>query len=122
MTPEAAVTSWLSGATGMGVYAEGHVPDGAAYPYATLSLPGCAGGSTSAATLDLWYRGAGEAVPNAAARALSQAIGRGGVIVPCDGGAAWLTRGEPWCQPMTDVDDAIERRHVNLTIEWETTD
>ena len=120
MTPEAAVTRWLADAVGLRVHARGHVPEGSTYPYATLYLPGCCGGSTSAAAIDLWYRGAGEAEPNAAARRLSAAISRGGAMVPFDGGAAWVRRGEPWCQPVEDQDDAVERRTINIEVEWLT--
>ena len=123
MTPEAAFSAWLAGAVGATAYADGHVPDSAAYPFATFSLPASAwGDAPAAATVDLWTRGEGEAATNALARKLSAAIGLGGAMVACDGGGMWLTRGEPWCQPVTDEDPVVSRRRINVSVEWITTD
>ena len=120
MTPEAAVTRWLADAVGLRVHARGHVPEGSAYPYATLYRPGGGGGARSGAPPDRGSRGPGVAAPTPAARRLSAAISRGGAMVPFDGGAAWVRRGEPWCQPVEDPDDAVERRTINIEVEWLT--
>lgn len=122
MTPEAAVFALVADATGLKVYADGHAPVTAEWPFATATVPAGCLGAEVAATVDLWYRDAGEAAPNEAARRLSSAIGRGGRLVAFDGGAAWVRRGDPWCTPMTDTDDEVERRHINITIEYLTQD
>lgn len=52
----------------------------------------------------------------AKARELAEAIGLGGKLIPCDGGAIWLRRGSPWCQNIADEsDENIKRRYVNVT-------
>lgn len=123
MTPEAAFAAWLAAAVGARAYADGHVPDSATYPFVTFTLPAsCWGAAPTAATVDLWTRGEGEAATNARARALSRAIGLGGVLLACDGGGMWLTRGEPWCQAVADEDPAVSRRRINVSVEWMTTD
>ena len=123
MTPEAAFSAWLAGAVGATAYADGHVPDSATYPFVTFTLPAsCWGAAATAATVDRGARGEGEAATNARARALSRAIGLGGVLLACDGGGMWLTRGEPWCQAVADEDPAVSRRRINVSVEWMTTD
>lgn len=123
MTPEAAFASWLESACGVRAYAEGHVPDSAAYPFATFSLPASSWGSgQAAATVDLWSRAEGDAAANRRARSLSRALGLGGVALPCDGGGLWLTRGEPWCQALTDPDPCVCRRRANVSVDWITQD
>lgn len=117
MTPEAAVYALVGDATGLPVYAEGHVPEERPYPFATVAMPVLACGQQAGVTVDLWHRDAGEAVPNAAARSLEAALGRGGRVLACDAGAVWIAIGSPFCQPVTDPDGAVERRHINLTAE-----
>ena len=54
---------------------------------------------------------------------ISQRISRGGKIIPCDGGAIWLKRGQPFAQNMGDEsDDLIKRKYLNITAEYMTAD
>lgn len=79
------------------------------------------GGEPVSLTVNLWYRTTSEAIPNAKAQELSNALGIGGKIIPCDGGYIWLKRGTPWCQNLSDeVDPAIKRRYINITAEYLT--
>lgn len=79
------------------------------------------GGEPVSLTVNLWYRTESEAIPNAKAQELSEAIGYGGVRLPCDEGLIWLKRGSPWCQNLADeVDPAIKRRYINVTAEYLT--
>ena len=72
-------------------------------------------------TVNLWYRTESEAIPNAKAQELSDAIGMGGKVIPCDEGYIWLKRGSPWCKNLADeVDSAIKRRYINMTAEYLT--
>lgn len=72
-------------------------------------------------TVNLWYRTESEAIPNAKAQELSESIGLGGKVIPCDEGYIWLKRGSPWCQNLADeVDSAIKRRYINVTAEYLT--
>lgn len=72
-------------------------------------------------TVNLWYRTESEAIPNAKARELSEAIGMGGKIIHCDGGYIRLKRGSPWCQSLRDdTDQIIKRRYINITARYYT--
>lgn len=79
------------------------------------------GGEPASLTVNLWYLTEREDVPNAKAQELSDAIGYGGVRLPCDEGIIWLKRGSPWCQNLADeTDSAIKRRYINVTAEYLT--
>lgn len=79
------------------------------------------GGEPVSLTVNLWYRTESETIPNAKAQELSDAIGMGGKVIPCNEGYIWLKRGSPWCQNMADeVDPAIKRRYINVTAEYLT--
>lgn len=121
MTPEAAIFDFLAG-TGLPVYAQTSVPDDAAYPYATVELSiGDFWSGEVSIPVSLWYRGDGEAEPNAGARTLAKMVGRGGKVIPCDDGAVWLRLGDPAIQSLGDsTDDKIKRRYINLTAEFMT--
>ncbi len=91
-------------------------------PYLTYTpVFGAWGGEPVSLTVNLWYRTESEAIPNAKAQELSERIGLGGVVIPCDGGYIWLKRGSPWCQSLTDeTDQNIKRRYLNVTAEYLT--
>lgn len=79
------------------------------------------GGEPVSLTVNLWDWTESEAIPNAKAQELSDAIGMGGKVIPCDEGYIWLKRGSPWCQNLADeVDPAIKRRYINVTAEYLT--
>lgn len=79
------------------------------------------GGEPVSLTVNLWYRTESEAIPNAKAQDISDAIGMGGKVIPCDEGYIWMKRGSPWCQNLSDeVDHAIKRRYINVTAEYLT--
>lgn len=122
-TQAAAIYGFLSG-FGIPVYAASSVPENAEFPYMTYTLiTGSWENFAQAMTIDLWYRTTSEAEPNAKAEEMRRAIGRGGKMVQCDGGAMWIMRGSPWCQSMSDpADGMIKRRYINLDIEFLTTD
>lgn len=120
MTKGAALQSFFNGI--MPAYAETSVPDDAAFPYLTyqLALNAWDSGETALA-INMWFRTPSEAVPNAKAQELSDAIGYSGITIPCDGGFIWLKRGSPWCQSMRDESDSmIKRRYINVIAEYFT--
>lgn len=79
------------------------------------------GGEPVSLTVNLWYRTESEAIPNAKAQEISNTIGMGGKVIPCDEGYIWLKRGSPWCQNLSDeVDPTIKRRYINITAEYLT--
>ena len=106
----------------MEAYAASAVPEDVTFPYLTYELITSAWDCGEVGlTVNLWFYTTGEAVPNAKAQELSDAIGYGGVTIPCDGGFIWLKRGSPWCQNLQDdTDKNIKRRYINVTAEYMT--
>lgn len=124
MTPEAAVYKFLAG-FGIPAYASSSTPDQAEFPYITYDLVLGSWGRTEVnVPVNVWYRTDSEAVPNAKVREISEAIGLGGVTVPCDDGMLWIKKGSPWAQSVTidGEDEKVKRRYVNINIEFLTTD
>ena len=120
MTKGAALQAFFS--QFMDAYAASSVPDDVTLPYLTYELITSAwDGGEVGLTVNMWFYTTSEAVPNAKAQELSDAIGYGGVTLPCDGGFIWLKRGSPWCQNLQDdTDKNIKRRYINVTAEYMT--
>ena len=122
MTPEAAIYSLLNGFS-IPAYASASVPDQAQFPYITydLVLGEWEQGEVNM-PVNVWYRTESEAAPNAKVREISNAIGMGGVTLPCDGGMLWVKKGSPWAQAVTveGEDEKVKRRYVNINIEYLT--
>ena len=120
MTKNKALYAWFN--EFMTFYRDTAVPPDAEFPYGTYSyIDSSFGGEQNNLVVNLWYRTESEAVPDAAAQELSDLIGYGGILIPCDEGYIWLNRGSPWCQSLTDAEDsAIKRRYINITVEYLT--
>ena len=103
-------------------YAASSVPDDVIFPYLTYELITSAWEDGEVGiTVNLWYYTTSESIPNAKAQEISNAIGLGGVSVPCDGGFIWVKRGTPWCQNLhDDADPMIKRRYIQITAEYMT--
>ena len=109
---------------GMAAYAASAVPDDVVFPYLTYDLivDTWEGGEVGL-TVNLWFYTESEAVPNAKVQEISEAIGSGGITLPCDGGYIWIKRGSPWCQSLRDTTDpTIKRRYLNVSVEYLTRD
>ena len=120
MTQEAAIQTFLGG-FGIPAYATASVPDDAEFPYITYDLTvGTWGSGESNLVVNAWFRTDSEAIPNAFVRVVSNAIGIGGVTLPCDGGMLWVKRGVPWSQAVlaTGDDEKVKRRYLNIDIEF----
>ena len=121
MTKEQALHKFFNqfGITG---YRNTSVPDGAALPYLTYTCPvSSIMEDPVSITVHTYHYTESEAEPDAVAEAIRKAIGLGGVLVNCDGGAIWLKWGAPWCQSLTDdTDKTIKRRYINITAEFLT--
>lgn len=116
----AALQAWLE-RFGMPVYSAQAVPDGAALPYLTYEPVSAAFGDGAQAVLvEAWRRTESEARANADAEAIGRALGLGGVVLPCDGGALWLTRGAPLWQAADSGEPGVKRRYVNIDVEYVT--
>lgn len=127
MTPEAAIYKFMS-SFGIPAYPSSSVPsqgddEWQGFPYITYDLVvGEWLEPEVNMSANVWYRTESEAQPNAKVREISQAIGKGGVTLPCDGGMLWLKRGSPWAQAVTIVgeDEKVKRRYINVNIEYLT--
>lgn len=122
MTKAAAIYQFWS-SFGLTAYEENTVPTDAAFPYITYQLVTDSFDREIPLTASIWYRSESWAGINAKAEEISQKISRGGKIIPCDGGAIWLKRGQPFAQSMGDEsDDLIKRKYLNITAEFMTAD
>ena len=122
MTKAAAIYQFWN-SFGLTAYEENSVPDDAAFPYITYQLVTDSFDSEIPLTASIWYRSESWTAINAKTEEISQKISRGGKIIPCDGGAIWLKRGQPFAQNMGDEsDNLIKRKYLNITAEFMTAD
>ena len=122
MTKAAAIYQFWN-SFGLTAYEENTVPHDAHFPYITYQLVADGFDHEIQLTASLWYRSESWTAINAQTEEISQTISRGGKIIPCDGGAIWLKRGQPFAQSMGDEsDDLIKRKYLNITAEFMTAD
>ena len=122
MTKAAAIYQFWN-SFGLTAYEENTVPDDASFPYITYQLVTDSFDREITLTASIWYRSESWAGINAKTEEISQKISRGGKVIPCDGGAIWLKRGQPFAQSMGDEsDDLIKRKYINITAEFMTAD
>ena len=122
MTKAAAIYQFWN-SFGLTAYEENTVPDDAAFPYITYQLVTDSFDYEIPLTASIWYRSESWTAINSKTEEVSQKISRGGKIIPCDGGAIWLKRGQPFAQSMGDEsDNLIKRKYLNITAEFMTAD
>ena len=122
MTKAAAIYQFWN-SFGLTAYEENSVPDDAAFPYITYQLVTDSFDREIPLTASIWYRSESWSGINAKTEEISKTISRGGKIIPCDGGAIWLKRGQTFAQSMGDEsDDIIKRKYLNITAEFMTAD
>ena len=122
MTKAAAIYQFWN-SFGLTAYEENSVPDDAAFPYITYQLVTDSFDREIPLTVSIWYRSESWTGINAKTEEISRTIGRGGNIIPCDDGAIWLKRGQPFAQSMGDEsDNLIKRKDLNITAEFMTAD
>ena len=120
MTKAAAIYQFWN-SFGLTAYEENTVPEDADFPYITYQLVTDSFDYEIPLTASIWYRSESWTDINAKAEEVSQKISRGGKIIPCDGGAIWLKRGQPFAQSMGDEsDNLIKRKYLNITAEFMT--
>ena len=121
MTKEQALYQFFNSVDIVG-YRTTSVPDDVIFPYLTYDAPISSFEEDPVSiTLNLYYYTDSEAVPDAKAEEIRQAIGNGGKLLNCDGGAIWLKWGTPWCQSLVDETNRnIKRRYINITAEYLT--
>ena len=120
MTKDKVIHSFLS--QFLPFYAASSVPDDVVFPYGTYELPlGALDSGEVSMTVKLWFYTESEAIPNAKAQELSDAIGFGGKVLDCDGGYIWIKRGSPFSLSQSDADNQnVKLRYINVTVEYLT--
>ena len=122
MTKAAAIYHFWS-SFGLTAYEENTVPTDAVFPYITYQLVTDSFDREIPLTASIWYRSESWTAINAKTEEISQKISRGGKVIPCDGSAIWLKRGQPFAQSMGDEsDNLIKRKYLNITAEFMTAD
>lgn len=103
-------------------YRSTSVPDDVIFPYLTFDTPISSFEEDPVSiTANLYYYTDSEEEPDAKAEEIRKAIGMGGKLLNCDGGAIWLKWGSPWCQSLGDeTNHNIKRRYMNITAEYLT--
>ena len=104
-------------------YPSTSVPVDVTFPYLTYEpiFDNFFGGEVGL-TVNLWFYTTSEAIPNAKAQEIADAIGLGGTTLPCDGGYIWIKRGSPFSLSQSDADnDNVKLRSINVTVEFLTT-
>lgn len=99
-------------------YDESTVPDDATLPYITYGYSESDFGYPVSLTASLWYRGKRWDAISEKLEEISEAISRGGVMVPYDDGAMLIRKGTPFANRIQDEDDSIRRIVLNVEIEF----
>ena len=122
MTKAAAIYQFWN-SFGLTAYEENSVPVEAAFPYITYQLVTDSFDREIPLVASIWYRSESWTGINAKTEEISQKISRGGKVIPCDGGAIWIKRGQPFAQNMGDEsDDMIRRKCLSYVAYFNTTD
>ena len=103
---------------GIPAYDESTVPDDAKPPYITYNVASDSFNNGLFLTASIWYRSTSWADITRMEKTIAEYIGRGGVNVPFDNGAFWITKGSPWAQRMSDPDDQIRRIVLQVNVEF----
>ena len=119
MDKSQAIHSFWSG-FGLTAYDENSVPDGTAMPYITYSVTTDAIENTAMLTGSLWYWSSSWEDISKKADDISMAL-KDGVVIELDRGYAYLYRGTPFAQRMSDeADDMVKRIYFNVNCEYLT--
>lgn len=121
MTKESAIHNFWS-TFGLLAYEENSVPTDAVLPYITYQLVVDSFDNEVSMTASLWDNSTSWAYLTVKSNEIAQTIGRGGIILDCDGGSIWIKKGVPFIQNMSDPDNTnIKRKLINITVEYLTT-
>ena len=117
MTAEQALDVFWNGFTWK-AYNENTVPNDAQLPYITYEATIDFFGNTVVQTTSLWQRSFSWAEITQKEKEIANAIGRGGLQIPCDGGTIWIKRATPWAQKVASGNPDIRRIALNLELEF----
>jgi len=119
MTQEAAVYRFFN-SFGMPAYPSTAVPQDPVLPYLTYQPVSGYWEGTANITVQLWMRTESEAVINAKARQIGDAIGYYRTL-ECDGGIIVMSRGDPFSVPASAQDEPVLKlRQLNVRLEFLT--
>lgn len=113
------------GSFGIPAYDENTVPSGddaPAFPYITYDVVVSNLGRPVAMSASIWYYGSSWSQITTKLTEIQTAIGRGGKLIPFDGGAIWIVQGSPFAQRMADANDMTRRIFINISAEYLTAD
>lgn len=108
---------------GIPAYDENTVPTGDSapeMPYITYDVVVSGFNEPVAMSASLWYYGSSWSQITTKLGEIEARIGRGGIILPCDGGGVWIVPGTPFAQRMSDANDMVRRIFINIEAEYIT--
>ena len=121
MDKEQVIYQFWSG-FGLQAWDENSVPtgeDAPELPYITYGVATDSFGNAVSLSGSLWYLSNSWKDISRKSNEISNKIGLGGMILPCDHGAVWIKRGSPFAQRMGEPsDDRIRRIFLNLEVEF----
>jgi hypothetical protein len=109
---------------GIPAYEENSLPTGIPFPYITYQLVEDSFGNEVAMSANIWDKDSDghSALKTVSIKAdeISEYIGRGGVLLPVNGGKIWVKRGSPFAQTLADEDRTVKRKYLNIVVEYFT--
>jgi hypothetical protein len=117
MTKEQALHTFWS-QFGVKAYDQNTVPDDEALPYITYEVGVDNFGNTNALTASIWDKSKSWASVTTILRRIENSLAYGGQTVGYDNGMAWIKRGVPFAQRMSDPDDSIRRIVLNIEVDF----
>lgn len=116
MNKAQAIQNFWSG-FGLTAHDENTVPADAELPYITYEFVDS--DDTAYMSASLWYKGTSWGEITEKSEFIERFIGRGGLMVHYDDGAAWIKRGSPFAQRMqSDSGDNIRRIVLNIAVDY----
>lgn len=111
---------------GLKAYDENTVPtgnDAPDFPYITYNFSEDFFGTELSQSVSIWYRSPSWGPITNKSKEIADRIGYGGTLISYEGGAAWIRRGTPFSQRMSEPsDDMVRRILINIEIEYISAD
>lgn len=117
MTAEQVIHAFWSN-FGLTAYDENSVPDNAQLPYITYSVSYDTFGNNVAMTASIWQKSTSWVLVTQTAKAISDYITDGGVLLSTDNGNIWVRRGTPFYRRMGQDEKDVKRIYINITAEY----
>lgn len=117
MTKEQVLNNFWNG-FGVSAYDENTVPDDATLPRITYEMRTDNFGHPVLLVGSIWDRSKSWASVTGIKDQIAEALARGGMNLPYEGGTMWVKRSTPFAQRMGDTDDSIRRILINIEVEF----